>query len=255
MFVDATTRRDLIEFYTDSSVIELNYVDGFGVPLDLSGYTAEIVLKFNDVPVHTAQVTVAGINYNLSVTIPSSVNTALFTDTGGALSYALILTSPTNTQETILYGAYILVDHAHGGGCVPEIEPFTTQSQNIAAPSSSLPVGTSQHVRLEAGENISTFKPVIVENGLLYLADSNNPGHINKIIGITLESGVTGGIITVSTAGHIKNAGWSFSNTVIFLEGTSVSDTPPLTGFSAILGVAATPNSVILNLNQNIELL
>jgi hypothetical protein len=61
-----------------------------------------------------------------------------------------------------------------------------------------------------AGEDIEAFRLVILDSGLLYKADPNNPSHGAKVIGIAIESGVNGASIRVVTDGIVTNSTWNW---------------------------------------------
>lgn len=94
-------------------------------------------------------------------------------------------------------------------------------------------------------EDIIEFSLVNVDGSK---ADSSIVGKRNWALGVnktTILNGFSGEIVT---SGQIVNPSWSFtSGDQLYLNGTSISSTPPSTGFSQKIGNAI--NSTIVNIN------
>ena len=86
-------------------------------------------------------------------------------------------------------------------------------------------------------------------------ADSGNPAHYGKVVGITQVEVLSGFIATLVTDTEVTNPSWSWSpGDVLFLNGTSISTTPPASGFIQIIGVARTATTIIVQLQPPILL-
>lgn len=112
--------------------------------------------------------------------------------------------------------------------------------------------GDGTVVTIVAGENISKYDPV-TGNGRV--ADSSNLGHRNKIVGLADENINNGFSGQVRTGGKITNPLWSWvAGDRIFLNGSSLSTVAPSTGFSVQIGVAASSDTVNIEVQPSILL-
>lgn len=105
-------------------------------------------------------------------------------------------------------------------------------------------------IEIVANENISSFKVITIDG---YNADSSDVTQRAKIAGITLETINTGFSGQVKARGEITNPSWSFTaGSPIFLNGTSISHTPPSSGYQLFLGVAKSTTTIELNFSYGI---
>lgn len=76
-----------------------------------------------------------------------------------------------------------------------------------------------------------------------------------KVLGITQDTFGIGLEATVVFNGEIINNLWSWApGSIVFLNGTSLSTTPPLSGFSQKLGIVKNPNTILVELGEPIML-
>lgn len=110
----------------------------------------------------------------------------------------------------------------------------------------------------EAGEDIPAYTLVVPDSPQkIFKADSNNPNHFGKIIGITIIGDIaTGDQGTVVYGGRISNGAWNWTpGDILFLNGQGISTTPPDEGssvFSQQIGVADSPGTIILRIQPAI---
>lgn len=92
---------------------------------------------------------------------------------------------------------------------------------------------------------ISTGKP----------ADSSNMGHFGKVIGMApaaIANGFSGSIVE---SGDVTNPAWTWTTgDLIFLNGTSLSTTPPSVGFAQYIAIAKGPTVVVVELGTPMSL-
>lgn len=106
-------------------------------------------------------------------------------------------------------------------------------------------------VDVVAAENLSKYDVVTVDG---YKADSSNLGHINKVLGIIINDTVVGVLGQVQILGEIINTDWTWSGSLLFLNGTSIQSTPPTSGFLKIIGQIKNANIMFINLDESILL-
>ncbi len=86
-------------------------------------------------------------------------------------------------------------------------------------------------------------------------SNSSIVGKRDKIAGLAntdINSGFSGDIVV---EGILQNSGWSWSiNDIIYINGTSLSNTPPSTGFIQKLGVAKNSTTIDIKIGQSILL-
>lgn len=88
-----------------------------------------------------------------------------------------------------------------------------------------------------------------------HLANSNNLSHYGKVVGITRTDATLGNIVSVATDTELVNSSWSwFPASVIFLNGTSLSVTPPTSGFSQQLALAKNAETIVVQLEPSVLL-
>jgi hypothetical protein len=87
------------------------------------------------------------------------------------------------------------------------------------------------------------------------IADSSGFGHFGHVVGISLVFTLTGFVVTVVTEGEVTNPAWTWiNNQKIFLNGTSLSTTPPTSGFSQFIALARNNNTIYVRLQQPIRI-
>lgn len=87
------------------------------------------------------------------------------------------------------------------------------------------------------------------------VADSTDIFDYDRVIGISPLAVGNGFIGQAVADGEVTNPSWSWSpNDKLFLNGTSISTTPPASGFCQLLGVARTATTVIFRLGVPVKL-
>jgi hypothetical protein len=87
------------------------------------------------------------------------------------------------------------------------------------------------------------------------IADSNNPFHFNKVMGITLVSVPVDTVATVITEGEVTDLSWNWTaNQKLFLNGTALSPIPVSSGFSQMLAVAQNSQTIFIRVRTPIRL-
>jgi len=103
-----------------------------------------------------------------------------------------------------------------------------------------------------ATENITQYKAV-TSNGKL--ADSVNLTHRGKVVGISLQTVLSGISFRVVTEGEIINNTWTWvAGDIIYLNGINLSTIAPSSGFIQKIGKAKNNTTIIVQLGESILL-
>lgn len=122
----------------------------------------------------------------------------------------------------------------------------------IRLPNTTIGSGNMPNVEFVASENILKYDLVTVDG---FVADSNNLTHANKVLGMAVADTNTGFTGEAITYGEVVNPAWTWViGDILFLNGTSLSTTPPSVGFSQEIAKALTPTSILIDLNEAIKL-
>ena len=105
-----------------------------------------------------------------------------------------------------------------------------------------------------AGENIGVYRPVMLDtDGQLYLADHTNLAHISKVIGVSVDSGLTGAFITVLEFGFNTNVSLnSYSPGPVFVGVNVLTQVKPSTGFVKKIGDVPKAGEIHVNPAQSV---
>ena len=105
---------------------------------------------------------------------------------------------------------------------------------------------------LVAAEAINKYQ-VATTTG--YVADSSNVFHKSIIAGISIDDIESLHSGKVVFEGEVENENWTWTRgDVLYLNGTTISTTPPTTGFIVTLGSAISPFRVLVNISVSILL-
>lgn len=108
-----------------------------------------------------------------------------------------------------------------------------------------------------AGETIAANKAVIADGNTIYLASSSDVTHMDRVIGISVTSALTGEPVTVQTFGELYEAGWSWDDSKplwLSIDG-ELTQTAPVTGFNCVVGSAIDATRIFININDSFELI
>jgi hypothetical protein len=137
-------------------------------------------------------------------------------------------------------------DSLTGSEMFPLVQGGATKRANV----NQLPGGALDVV---AAENISAFQAVTADG---HVANSNNSAYFGAVVGVApaaINSGFAG---QVFGAGEITNPVWTWSpNQKLFLNGISLSNTPPTSGvFSQMIAIARTATTIVIQIETPILL-
>jgi hypothetical protein len=117
--------------------------------------------------------------------------------------------------------------------------------KSITDSSGSIPVASNTFV-FTAAENIPAYAPVTT-SGLI--PSSSNISHAPLIAGIAIAATNSGNSGNYQFAGVIANASWSLSVGPVYLNGSSISNTPPASGIVKIIGRAISATRIIVDVD------
>ena len=100
-------------------------------------------------------------------------------------------------------------------------------------------------------DDVPAYYPVVSTG---YMASSSNPIHIGKVVGIITENARNGVSQVVVISGLIVNTAWSFTPGMpVYLNGNTLSNTAPDTGFVQRMGVATSSSAMIVAIGPSIR--
>lgn len=112
--------------------------------------------------------------------------------------------------------------------------------------------GAPLSLDIQASENIPNFSMVTISGNK---ANSLNSAHLEKVVGLAPVGVLNGFISNVVTNGIVTNPAWSLAvSSPIYLNGTSLSQTPSDTGFVQRVGIAKNATTLYVDLAEPILL-
>ena len=119
-------------------------------------------------------------------------------------------------------------------------------SLEMVEPTSSISGGGQELIDINAAENLPAFAMVTVNGNI---ADSSNVAHYGKVVGMTTIAVLSGNIASLVDDDEVTNPLWSWSaGQKLFLNGTSLSTTPPSSGFCQMVAVARNNTTVVMRI-------
>jgi len=113
--------------------------------------------------------------------------------------------------------------------------------------------GESLQKELTAGESISALRVVKgAADGKVLI---NTGGH-NLALGLSLNSAVLDGDITVLTEGYLQEATWAWDTTkpIFFDSLGQLTQTAPISGFAQVVASPLSTTEIIFNIQQSIKI-
>lgn len=136
---------------------------------------------------------------------------------------------------------------------------FPKQTSNINVVNTNISVGAegTQYLSKLAGADLSGHRMVVLDAaGKAVYADNTTMTHVNKVLGMTVGSAVTDVAIDILRWGELEEPSWSWTlDTPIFLSTNGLlTQTPPSTGFSQIIGFPVSATKAYISLREPIIL-
>ena len=131
----------------------------------------------------------------------------------------------------------------------PEVRLISSGDQGPPGPPGGVVIQRS------AGHLISALRVVYEASGLVYVLDYRDAAHIDLLVGITMTAADEGAPIAIQRAGEISDSGWAWTPGRVYLGAAGqLTQTPPETGYSVLIGSAVSATRILLNLQDPIEL-
>jgi len=93
------------------------------------------------------------------------------------------------------------------------------------------------------------------EAGVVRALDHDDGDHIDLIAGLTLTATAAAGDVTVQRSGPVDDAAWSWTPGRVWLgPGGTLTQTPPADGYDVLVGHAASPTRLYLDIQDPIQL-
>lgn len=166
----------------------------------------------------------------------------------GAVYWRTIMERPPNVDALgDQTGAGIFVLTAPGSSAVRQVTSDSLVVDNPAGLSGDIRV--EDVLRLPAGEAIHGRRVVFVEGGEAFHPSLLAESHATACVGISLNAASASEAVNVRQRGRIEDSGWSWTPGPIFCdEGGILTQTPPASGWSLIVGRSVSPTVVDVGL-------
>ena len=128
---------------------------------------------------------------------------------------------------------------------------------NLTIADRDVTYGSGNLIEKQAAINLSGHKSVVLnDDGKLIYADNTTAEHANKILGISKNAAVSGGIVVVQTFAELQEPTWNWiPGKPIFLSTTgTLTQTVPASGFIIIIAFAVTSTKIFIDIKQPIIL-
>lgn len=103
-----------------------------------------------------------------------------------------------------------------------------------------------------AGEVLGGHKVIYLKDNKVYLASNNNFECFNRVIGITKNSAIENGVISIAKNNDtISLTGWGLVPNTLYYLGTNGAITyiQPMNGIVQLVGIAKNENELEININ------
>ena len=132
-------------------------------------------------------------------------------------------------------------------GQVPTVNPAGTGLQY------STPTGGAQVVSYIAGVALGGHRMVVLDaSQQAQYASSATPAHISIVLGMTTGAAIAGAPVQIQTGGEITEPSWSWSlGSPVYLGVNGLlTQTPPSSGFSLVIGFPISATVLFINLRE-----
>lgn len=169
--------------------------------------------------------------------------------TEGPVETVVALSEGTSSVVVTDQGEVTVVETKTGNTTVIE----STQIGPQGIPGLTSGVTTS----FEAGETLGGHRAVIIVDDKAYYADCSIVSHANIVYGITTGATILGSQAIVQRGSELEEPSWSWVLGIpIWLSTTGLlTQTPPSSGFSLILGFPITSTKMLINIREPIFLI
>ncbi len=122
-----------------------------------------------------------------------------------------------------------------------------SEADNVT-PSIPAELFTVQQLEYTAAENITQYNVITSD---FDQADSADVSHADKILALSITTTANGADGLAVVRGKVINPAWTWTvDQDVYLNGTTLSQTPPLTGFSIVIGRATRADAIVVNIGN-----
>lgn len=247
---------DRSSFITDSSSVDVLWLTPAGEVKNLTNHTLELVFATDGVEVLTINTAIlTNVPPNVSVNVTPAQHALLGE---GVHTYRVTLTSLDSVTTTVDSGRYTLTDalKRQDACCnVPTRQGGNPLETAIFQEITSELQGGNNMLLLTADSVTPAFTPVYSSSaGHFDKASNTDDSQIGKLLGVVVVDVAAGGMGYVMAQGAVVNPSWNFSVGNVYLDHFSLTQTPPVSGFSQIIGKAIRSTEVLIEIKQAIDL-
>lgn len=119
-----------------------------------------------------------------------------------------------------------------------------------------VPGPTSEALQRLAGETLSALRIVWEDaSGSVFALDYRDTASVYLLLGLTVSAAAIGGQLNIQRGGVVDDSAWTWTPGPLWLgpDGT-ITQSPPVDGFSVLLGSAVSATRVILDINRPIAM-
>lgn len=137
------------------------------------------------------------------------------------------------------------------------VQVLTGAAQGPAGPAGPVGPAGATYMTFAAGAALGGHKVVKAGPlGAVYYADSDYPVDAGGVLGVTMNAALTGDPVNVQATGEMDESSWSWTPGLPVFLGPlgTLTQTPPITGFQLVIGVASAPTKLVISIKQAIIL-
>ncbi|WP_075322577.1 hypothetical protein [Acidithiobacillus albertensis] len=148
------------------------------------------------------------------------------------------------------YGSASVVTVTATGATIAAVEPVTSAVVSGAEQGPPGPAGSVKAVQATAAVTISANTAIALVNGQAVPAQSGDATQAGNVIGIAQNGGLSGTLIDIQQLGEMSLSSWNWvlGNLIFVGPNGPLTQTPPTSGFSQIVGVPISATSMSIGL-------
>jgi len=183
-------------------------------------------------------------NFDLDL---SAFEEGLFTSHSGTFIFEILDASDEKVVLTLNDTEYTCVSISFFNSDIPpaylnQTIPNASDVENDPNPAAFM----LQQMEYTAAENIAAYEVITNE---FKVANSATVADIDKTLALSVTTTTNGSKGLAVVKGLVINPGWTWTvGADIYLNGTSLSETAPITGFAVIIGKASRADAIVVNI-------
>ena len=152
------------------------------------------------------------------------------------------------------YGSATVVSSTTTGATIAAVSTETGAVISGALQGPPGPAGSGTTLSAIAAQTISANTAVALVNGQLVPAQSGTPSQAGNVIGVAINGGQAGASIDIQQSGEMSLSSWTWTMGLPVFVGPNgpLTQTPPTSGFSQVVGVPLSATSISIGLQPPI---